>query len=247
VRVDEDRSIKIETKKQATREAAQVDAYALRTFAAFSHMRLIRRAVDGNNNNCNLLLLLIGRLQFGVFSSCGGAVVAAASSSLPPTTAMPQQPPAPTPTTMQCIQYGNSGPTSHIVPTPTPNPTAGSQRGKEDRVLVRVVAAGLNPVDAKDVMGDKVPESWTALRRALRSHVLVRAKAIPGFDFAGVCAEGDARGFFARGDRVFGTMPPLEGTLAEYISAPLDQITFMPRNYSFQQAAALPLVGYVVQ
>jgi NADPH:quinone reductase-like Zn-dependent oxidoreductase len=38
-------------------------------------------------------------------------------------------------------------------------------------------------------------------------------------------------------------MPPLQGSLAEYICVPVDQVCYMPRNYSFAQAAALPLVG----
>lgn len=114
--------------------------------------------------------------------------------------------------------------------------------GRRGHVLVRVCAAGLNPVDAKCVMGDKLPHSWTAAHRWLRTHVVSRT--IPGFDFAGVCV--DAQGpHFAEGDAVFGTMPPLCGTLAEYISVPLDQICFMPNNLSFTEAAALPLVRYV--
>jgi len=72
----------------------------------------------------------------------------------------------------------------------------------------------------------------------LRSYV---SNKIPGFDFAGTVVE--AQHGFAPGDKVFGTMPPMEGTLAEYISVPLDQICYMPKNYSFRQAAALPLVG----
>ena len=32
---------------------------------------------------------------------------------------------------------------------------------KKNHVLVQVHAAHLNPVDAKDVLGDKLPHSWT--------------------------------------------------------------------------------------
>ena len=47
------------------------------------------------------------------------------------------------------------------------------------------------------------------------------------------------------GEKVFGTMPPLQGTLAEFISVPIDQVTTMPLSLKFEEAAALPLVGYV--
>lgn len=135
------------------------------------------------------------------------------------------------PSTMRCVLYGKCEPHIEIVPTPTP--------GQRNHVLVRVVAAGLNPVDAKNIVGDKLPETWSFFwRQLVRSYI---ADKIPGFDFAGICME-NAHGFL-QGDKVFGTMPPFHGTLAEYISVPLDQICYMPKNYSFAQAAALPLVG----
>lgn len=134
---------------------------------------------------------------------------------------------------MRCIVYGSeqSLMRSKIIPTPQPK--------RSGHVLVRVHAASLNPVDAKDVLGDKLPDSWKTAKRWMRTYYL--SNKIPGFDFAGTVVE-DASGF-ALNDRVFGTMPPFQGTLAEYISVPVDQICYMPSNYSFEQAAALPLVG----
>ena len=114
---------------------------------------------------------------------------------------------------------------------------------------MRVEAAGLNPVDAKDIMADKLPHSWTTLRSWIRSSI---SGKIPGFDFAGTCIVDNEDGPstsdnvpFSNGDKVFGMMPPFQGTLAEYISVPLDQICAMPKNFKFEEAAALPLVGYV--
>ena len=97
---------------------------------------------------------------------------------------------------------------------------------------------GLNPVDAKDVIGDKLPHQWMTMRKGVQSCL---KNNIVGFDFAGTVAEDQS--FFRHGDKVFGNMPPLEGTLAEYISVPLDQIWHMPNNVNYVQAAALPLVG----
>jgi reticulon-4-interacting protein 1, mitochondrial len=105
-------------------------------------------------------------------------------------------------------------------------------------IINKVHAVGLNPVDAKDVMGDKLPHQWATARQGVQSFV---KNKIVGFDFSGTVAE-DQNGF-RLGDKVFGNMPPLQGTLAEYISVPLDQICHMPSNVSFIQAAALPLVG----
>jgi len=143
-------------------------------------------------------------------------------------------------TTMKAIVYGTSDdPIRMVEDSPVPSVP------KKDRVLVRVHAVGLNPVDAKDVWGDKLPQSWTGFRRSYRNRFL--SDKIIGFDFAGTVV-GDSTSSptsssFASGDRVFGTMPPFEGTLVEYVAAPVDQICYMPKSLSFVEAAALPLVG----
>jgi reticulon-4-interacting protein 1, mitochondrial len=124
------------------------------------------------------------------------------------------------------------------VPTP--------RGGRRARILVQTHAVGLNPVDAKDVIGDKLPHRWTFLKHRLVPALFLN-RSIVGFDFAGTVLENHhAAAGFQRGDKVFGTMPPFQGTLAEQLSVPLDQICHMPsntNNLSFVQAAALPLVG----
>ena len=51
------------------------------------------------------------------------------------------------------------------------------------RLIVRVRACGVNPVDAKYIIGDKFPESWMDLStRRINGHT-------PGFDFSGEVAE----------------------------------------------------------
>jgi reticulon-4-interacting protein 1, mitochondrial len=137
---------------------------------------------------------------------------------------------------MKCIVYGLE------VPQMTTRPTPKSRKG---HILVRVEAVGLNPVDAKEVIGDKLPHKWTYTRSWLRSHVI--STKIPGFDFAGTCLEDSPLGGgkqFSIGEKVFGTMPPMQGTLAEFISVPTDQVATMPSNLKCEEAAALPLVGY---
>jgi reticulon-4-interacting protein 1, mitochondrial len=140
---------------------------------------------------------------------------------------------------MKCILYGREQ--LELCSTrPTP------KLGRAGHVVVRVAAAGLNPVDAKEIVGDKIPASWTTIRRWIRRFVL--ANQVLGFDFAGICMEEFAdppHENLAVGDAVFGIMPPFGGALAEYISVPVHQLCRMPSNLSFPEAAALPLVGYV--
>ncbi len=111
---------------------------------------------------------------------------------------------------------------------------------KSGQVLIKVVCAGLNPVDAKNVIGDKLPHSWTYLQQLYHDNLL--AGCTIGFDFSGI-VEDCPGGSFQPGDEVFGTMPPFQGTLAEFIAAPLHQVHYKSQQHSFAEAAALPLVG----
>lgn len=139
---------------------------------------------------------------------------------------------------MKCIVYGLEVPQLQTRPTP--------KKSRRGHILVRVEAVGLNPVDAKEVIGDKLPHTWTYTRSWMRSNVI--SAKIPGFDFAGTCVEDSSIGGtkqYTIGENVFGTMPPMQGTLAEYISVPIDQLTTMPSSLTFVEAASLPLVRYV--
>jgi NADPH:quinone reductase-like Zn-dependent oxidoreductase len=161
---------------------------------------------------------------------------------------MTSSPAATIPAKMRCIvyQYGGKhrqqqqqqGVTQGLQSIIKSTPSATATR---NTVLVKVHCAGLNPVDAKDVMGDKLPASWTWTRSRIVQPFL--NNKIPGFDFSGTVVSSPQNDSFQPGDKVFGCMPPLQGSLAEYISVPLDQICYMPRNYTYAQAAALPLVG----
>ena len=105
---------------------------------------------------------------------------------------------------------------------PVPGPT---------EVLVRVHAAGINPVDWKS-----------------RAHEVFLGKPpyILGWDVAGVVEEvGFGATGFAVGDEVLG-MPRFPGAAnayAEYVTAPSRQLARKPAGLSFAEAAALPLAG----
>jgi len=99
-------------------------------------------------------------------------------------------------------------------------------------VLVRVIAAGVNPVDCKTRRGDGVAR-WVG-----------PPPFIVGWD---VCGVVEAMGYgvtrFAVGDVVFGMprFPRAAGAYAEYVTAPSRQFARVPNATSPIEAAALPL------
>eukprot|EP00128_Syssomonas_multiformis_P007135 Colp12_sorted_trinity150504_noHs@12953 len=107
-------------------------------------------------------------------------------------------------------------------------------------VLCRVHSVGLNPVDAKWLYGDKLPEFCTPfLKRLLQGRTI-------GIDFSGTVIEAPEGCGFSVGDEVFGTVPPPTGSLAECIKVPTDFISHKPKNLTFDEASAIPLVGLTV-
>lgn len=101
-------------------------------------------------------------------------------------------------------------------------------------VLVRVLAAGLNPVDCKTRRGEGVAR-WVG-----------PPPFIPGWDVAGI-VESTGYGVtrFAAGDLVYGMpkFPRAAGGYAEYVAAPSRQFARAPGNLSPLEAAALPLAA----
>ncbi len=106
---------------------------------------------------------------------------------------------------------------------------------KEGEVLVRIKAAGVNPVDSGIVRGylkDRIPH---------------KLPAIPGWDLAGTVEE---RGFgaskFKTGDEVYAyARRPVIcwGTFAEYTVIPEGYLSLRPKNISIEEAGAIPLTG----
>jgi NADPH:quinone reductase-like Zn-dependent oxidoreductase len=100
-------------------------------------------------------------------------------------------------------------------------------------VLVRVKAAGINPVDVFTREGK-------AYMRALQ------LPHIPGWDVSGVVeAVGYGVTRFKPGDEVFGMpwFPREAGAYAEYVSAPGRHFALKPSSLSHEAAAGLPLAG----
>jgi NADPH:quinone reductase-like Zn-dependent oxidoreductase len=104
-----------------------------------------------------------------------------------------------------------------------------------DGVLVRVRAAGLNPVD------------WKVREGRLASLFPAHFPLILGWDAAGVVEQvGPAVTWFRPGDEVYGYCRRHHlqfGTYAEYTTVPEGFLAPKPPSLSFAEAAAIPLAG----
>merc|ERR1712157_25973 len=110
----------------------------------------------------------------------------------------------------------------------------------QNHVLVKIKAVSLNPVDAKYFIGDKVPEFLSNLSKNFMNNIGI------GFDFSGevLCDNSNSNtNKYKVGDEVYGCMPPMIGSFKEFVVAPRDQIYLKPKNLSFIQAAAIPLIS----
>lgn len=134
------------------------------------------------------------------------------------------------PKTMKAVTYHKFGSFENLQVELMDVPEAG-----EGEVLVRVEAAGVNPVDA------------AVLKGHLKGAVPHNFPIIPGWDFSGTIEE---RGFSSRrfdvGEGVYGyaRRPVVQwGTFAEYITIPESYLSRRPVNLSPAGSGGIPLVG----
>ncbi|HEX6477981.1 MAG TPA: NADP-dependent oxidoreductase [Ktedonobacteraceae bacterium] len=121
---------------------------------------------------------------------------------------------------MQIHSYG--GPEQlKLEETPRPAPQAGE-------VLVRVHAAGVNPID------------WQILEGLMKDVKPLTFPFIPGIEVAGV-VEAVGPGVTADliGQAVLGQIA--QGAYAEYVSVPVEVLALKPKTFSFIEAAAFPV------
>jgi NADPH:quinone reductase-like Zn-dependent oxidoreductase len=113
-----------------------------------------------------------------------------------------------------------------VTDLPTPEPGEGE-------VLVRIRAAGVNPVDWK------IREGWL---NDLFPHAF---PLIPGWDMAGVVeAVGHSARRFSPGDEVYAyARRPVvqQGTYSQYTALPESYVTRKPENLTMSEAASIPL------
>ena len=104
---------------------------------------------------------------------------------------------------------------------------------KDDEVLVRVMAAGVNPVD-------------TYVRQGMRSKGgALEHPMILGYDIAGVVEKvgGEVKNF-KHGDAVYAYLAvPRGGGYEQYAIAKPEEMALKPTNIDFEKAAAVPLAA----
>lgn len=123
---------------------------------------------------------------------------------------------------MRGLFFRNTGSLDNLKVEELPRPVP-----KAGEVLVKVLAATINPSDAKNVLG-KMAETKTP--------------RVPGRDFAGrVVSEGS----LWEGKAVFGTGGDLgfgrDGSHAEFVAVPVEGLVEIPPEFSYEQAAAIGL------
>jgi NADPH:quinone reductase-like Zn-dependent oxidoreductase len=137
------------------------------------------------------------------------------------------------PQTMRAVRADPGGAPGavKIDTVPVPQPAAG-------QVLLRVYAAGTNPVD----WGVRAPAPAGAGPAAGTG--APRAAPPPGRDVAGVIAAlGSGVTDYKVGDKVY-TALPTGGAYAEYAVAPAAELAMKPKKFTFEQAAGIPIAGY---
>ncbi|HYJ70405.1 MAG TPA: SelT/SelW/SelH family protein [Nocardioidaceae bacterium] len=131
---------------------------------------------------------------------------------------------------MRAIAFQEYGGSDRLELADLPEPKVGP-----DIVLVRVRAAGVNPVD------------WKIREGLVDGAHDVYFPVVPGWDVAGVVETvGPAVTEFASGDEVMGYVRRDEvrrGTYAELTPAPIRGLAAKPASASWPEAGGLPLVG----
>lgn len=135
-------------------------------------------------------------------------------------------PPSSPPALMKAVVFDEPGDPSvlHVAEVPTP-----ARVGSE--VLIKVAAAGINPIDAKTRSGAGV------------SVAIPFYPTVIGRDFCGIVVESPYDGHPLKpGDEVYGVSaaPRTFGSYAEYVTVPSLQVARKPRRLTPIEAAAVP-------
>jgi NADPH2:quinone reductase len=131
---------------------------------------------------------------------------------------------------MRAVAIESFGGPERLSLTDLPRPKAG-----KGEVLVRTVAAGVNPVD------------WKIREGFLEGRLPHAFPLIPGWDVAGVVEEiGESTARFRKGDKVwaYARKPVVQwGTYADFVAVLEAHAALMPSTYLFEEAAAVPLAA----
>lgn len=122
--------------------------------------------------------------------------------------------------------YDKDGTDLEIREEPIPVP-------EDDEVLVRIIAAAVNPLDNMIIRGE------------VKLIVPYKTPLVMGNEFAGV-VEKTGRGVsrFKPGDRVYGRMPlKMIGAFAEYAAVSESALAVIPDYLSYEEASTVPLTA----
>lgn len=127
---------------------------------------------------------------------------------------------------MKAIELKDYGGADALELADRPDPVAGP-----GQVVVRMVATSFNPVDPKRASG------------LMKEVFPIRFPYVPGGDVSGLIeAVGEGVTDLRQGDEVYGYLME-GGAYAERVAVAADKLAAKPANLSFQEAAALVLVG----
>lgn len=129
---------------------------------------------------------------------------------------------------MTAVRFHEYGDASVLQVESVPRPELGA-----DKVLVRLYAVSINPLD------------WKLRQGFMKDMMPLRFPFTPGGDFAGIVESvGSGVTGFAVGDTVFGRVDPvIGGAYAEYVAASPDDLAPKPESMSFVDAASVPVVA----
>jgi NADPH:quinone reductase-like Zn-dependent oxidoreductase len=130
--------------------------------------------------------------------------------------------------TIKAVQFHSYGGPEVLVLEETPRPQA-----DEGELLIRVHAAGINPLD------------WKVRDGHLKARMKHRLPLIPGWDVSGVVeALGPGVTTFKIGDAVYGMLDFMRnGAYAEYVAAGSRNLAIKPNTMDHIQAGAVPLAA----
>jgi NADPH:quinone reductase-like Zn-dependent oxidoreductase len=129
-------------------------------------------------------------------------------------------------TTMRAAKIADYGPIDHVVVGEIPKPVPGI-----GEVVVRVKAAGVNPVDWKIVQGD------------LQAFIPTALPLVPGCEGAGIVEQlGTGVETLKVGDEVFAFSALARcGWFADYVAVDAFAVAIKPESLDFAAAAAVPV------
>jgi alcohol dehydrogenase len=130
----------------------------------------------------------------------------------------------------QINRYGSSDVMEINQNTPSP-------KLMPDKILVDIKAAGVNPID------------WKIREGYMQQMVPLQFPSTLGMDFSGIIKEVDSTESsfdYKKGNEVYGQASVTKGgtgAFAEIAITDADNIALKPKTLSYEEAAALPLVG----